>query len=80
MNNNEVGEVDKNKGPALLLHSYLQFEDFSSRGEGLETYLDGGQVSIIHWFLFYFWLGVRMFFAILVLLSLERGWFRVDEI
>ncbi len=48
MNNNEVGEVDKNKGPALLLHSYLQFEDFSSRGEGLETYLDGGQVSIIH--------------------------------
>jgi hypothetical protein len=47
MNNNEVGEVDKNKGPALL-HSYLQFEDFSSRGEGLETYQDGRQVSIIH--------------------------------
>jgi hypothetical protein len=47
MNNNEVGEVDKNKGPALLLHSYLQFEDFSSRGEGLETYHDGRQVSLI---------------------------------
>jgi hypothetical protein len=46
MNNNEVEEVDKNKGWAPTLHSYLQFEDFSSYGEGLETYHEGKQVSI----------------------------------
>jgi hypothetical protein len=43
MNNNWLGEVDKNYG-LTACHTYLQFEDFTCDGEGLETYHDGRQV------------------------------------
>ena len=46
MNNNLVGEVDKNYG--LVYHTYLQFEDFSCQDQGLETYQDGRQVRCRH--------------------------------
>jgi hypothetical protein len=46
MNNNLAGELDKNYGGLAAYHTYLQFEDFSCRGGGLETYLDGTQVSL----------------------------------
>lgn len=43
MNNNLAGEVDKNYQYHHQLHTYLQFEDFTCRGLGLETYQDGRQ-------------------------------------